>query len=148
MKKTRTQSKDTPLIPAPAKGFDISTRRLAQSIEMPVMDPLDLTRETGWRVTVRAPQSEVMRKTASTWYAEHAPDGKLGAGQWVAFSHAMARAAIESWTDLNDSAGKPVLATPENIAAICEAPEYSWFVEQVAGVFTDMSRFFGLPRSS
>jgi hypothetical protein len=146
MRKTRTQSKVLPLIPAPPPLFDMNSRRIAQSIEMPVMDPLDLTKETGWFVRVRAPQSEFMREAAKAWYAEHVPDGKLGAGQWIEFSHAMARAAVESWRGLGNGADE-VLSTPENIAAMCTNPEYIWFVEQVSALFGEKSRFFGQTRS-
>lgn len=149
MTKTRTQSKNAPLIPvaAPVKVFDISTRRMASTIDVAIMDPLDITVDTGMRVVLRSPQSPEMREASAAWYAEHAPDGKLDKGQWSAFMLAMAIAGTASWSGLADGE-TPIEPTRENIATLYTNLETAWVGEQAAAAYFEKSRFFARPRSS
>lgn len=143
MAKTRTQS---PKIPA-AKVFDISTRRMAAFIDVPIMDPLNPDTETGMVVRMRSPKSAEMREAAAAWYANHAPDGTLQKNQWGEFILEMACAATESWSGVTNG-GDPLSATPENIRALYEHAESAWIGEQVAAAYTDKSRFFVPMRSA
>lgn len=146
MAKARTQLQSTPAS-APAKVLDISTRRMAESVEVAITDPLDATVDTGMRVVVRSPNSSTMRAASAAWYAEHAPEGKIEKGQWTSFMLEMAIAGTVSWNGIVDGV-IPVASTPENIRALYEHPETAWIGEQVAAAYTDKSRFFGKPRIS
>lgn len=134
--------------PAPVKVFNLSTRRMALSIDVPIMDPLDATVETGMVVRMRSPKSDVMRDAAAAWYAEHAIDGKLDKNQWRAFVLAMAVAATESWEGATTDGTTPLECTPENVRALYAHPESAWIGEQAAAAYNENERFFGARRNS
>jgi len=152
MTKARTHSKKAwtaaPAAP-PTPVFDISTRFMAPSIEVPIMDTLvDRGRDTGMRVRIKSPQSVEARDAARAYRATLPPDTEtLSLAQIDGVWLAQLVAATESWSGFV-SGGAEIPCTPENVAALYENPQAMWIYTQVFTAFLDVSRFFGKPRSS
>jgi len=153
MTKARTHSKKAAATdgaaPAQSNVFDISTRFMAPSIDVPIMDTLvDREKDTGMRVRIKSPQSVEARDAARAYRATLPPDTETMSlaqidGVWLA----QLVAATESWSGFV-SGGAEIPCTPENVAALYENPQAMWIYTQVFGAFLDVSRFFGKPRSS
>jgi hypothetical protein len=153
MAKTRTQPKipkfAPPAVDLVVKIFDISTRFMAPSLDVPIMDTLlDRDRDTGMRVRIKSPQSVEARDAARAYRATLPPsDAPMTPAQVDGVWLAQLVAATESWSGFVNQ-GEDVPCTPENIRALYENTQAMWIYAQVFGAFLDASRFFGSPRSS
>lgn len=147
-RKTRTQSPKTPPA-APPAVFDITSRYMAETLEVAIMDTLvDRTADTGMRVVIRSSQSAEARDAARTYRATQTigSDG-LSAEQIDDLFLAQLVAVTVSWSGFT-SGGEAIPCTPENVRALYANPQAAWIYQQVFGAFMDTARFFETPRAS
>ena len=147
-RKARTQSLKIPA-PAPKPVFDISSRFMAETIQVPIMDTLvDRKRDTGMRVVIRSSQSDQARDAGRAFRASIVIDGDgMTATQIDDLFLAQLVAVTVSWSGFT-SAGTEIECTPANVRALYGNPQAAWIYQQVFAAFMDTARFFATPRPS
>jgi hypothetical protein len=137
--------------PTKKPGFDITSRYIAESIVLHIMDTLvDKTIDTGMSIRLRSSQSPIVFDATVAWRAVNEPedaDGTLTTAQVIALWLEQCIAATESWDGI-DIGDTPIECTPENVRALYTNPQAQWIYQQVLAVFLDDSRFFVKPRSN
>lgn len=139
---TRTaRSKPVAVVATPAKGFDIASRRMAESIVITLKDPVNPAVELDAHITVLSPRAKPVLQAANRRPLS-IKDGKIAMGEDDFEASLMDRviAATIAW-DLTED-GAPLECSEANVRRVYESPELSWIGGQVQRAFLDLARFF------
>lgn len=124
--------------------FDLSTRYMAETIDIPILDP-KTDELTGMRWTIASQFSKEAREAAvaNATLALNAK-GEVEATTDEARDGLLEQviAATRGWSGFV-VAGEPLTFSPENVRAILTDVRTAWIRSQVMAGYLSLSRFFG-----
>ena len=132
--------------------FDLTTRYAADSVEVPIMDPADLSAkiDTGARIVIRSLYSKEARAAAVGARARlKLVDGKVDAtdADFEANLFEQTIAVTVGWSGIEEH-GVALLFSPEVCRRIYEDPRTQWVQKQVQAAYLDIGRFFPTSKAS
>lgn len=127
-----------------SKGFDISTRYAQESVAVPIMDPTDLSVDTGARIVIRSLYSE----EAQASQQEHSGkiiivDGKVDTKtlDFAASLFEQTLAVTVGWEHIEID-GKPLVFSKDAARKLYTDPRTAWVQKQIQAAYLDIGRFF------
>jgi hypothetical protein len=145
MEHTMARPKSPTKSPSPSGPFDLSTRYMAEEVDVPIIDPV--TKEpTGMTWTIASQFSKEARAAAmggtrfvidekGNVKADGEEDDRDGFLEQII-------AATRRWSNFVVS-GEPLPCTPENARALLTDVRTAWIRPQVQTAYLSLSRFFG-----
>jgi len=124
--------------------FDISTRKMVETIEVTLTDPMfpGEKRDTGGRIKILSARSKEAIRAARSSKPIRIEGDKLVSSE-DDFSDNLVNQTIGVTVGWNLTDGeKPIACTPENVRALYTNPESAWIQGQVQAAYLDTSRFF------
>ncbi len=133
---------------APA-AFDLSTRRMAESVTFSLRDPVDPRVTLDATITVLSPRSKRVQAAAARKPITIADDGKVSISddQFAESLLERAVAATVAWTNITEN-GEPLPCDEATVRRVFTDPGTAWVGDQVQGQLLRLADFFGARPSS
>ena len=130
----------------PAQAFDLSSRYMAETLDVPIMDTLvDPTQETGMVWTITSQFSKQARNAAlAATKVRLDTKGNVVADAVADFDDSLIEQLVAvtlSWRGVTVN-GEPLACTPENVRALLTDERTAWMRPQVQAAYLSLSRFF------
>jgi hypothetical protein len=158
----------TTALPKPAapngtkpKAFDLSQRFVRDVVEVPIMDPVDVTAkiDTGIRIAIRSVYSKEAKAAAAAARSQIIVDDN---GKVVSTPNETIDALLEQtigatayWKADDDEYadsllidGEKVPCTPETVRKLYTDPQTAWIQRQVQTAYLNLAGFFVKPKTS
>jgi hypothetical protein len=132
-----------------SKGFDITTRYAKDSLSVPIMDPTNISVDTGARIIIRSLYSEEARTVQQNNASKIAiKDGKVqNASAFNSSIFEQTIAVTIGWENIEEG-DKEIPFTADNVRRLYTDPRTAWVQKQVEAAYLNISGFFEKPRSN
>lgn len=125
--------------------FDLSSRYMAETVDIDIVDPVDGKSPTGLVWTIGSQFSKEARAAAMTAQRIRiTPNGEVEAESLGGLNDTILDqlvAVTAGWQNLTVN-GEPLPCTPENARALLTDPRTAWIRPQVQAAYLSLSRFF------
>ena len=131
-------------------GFDISSRYMAETVDVEIMDPEDATVHTGMVWTIGSQHSKEAKQamfSATKLTLNKKGEVEASAGVFDDTLLEQLVAVSRGWTGANVN-GEPLPHTPENVRSLLTDPRTAWMRPQVQNAFLSLSGFFSHAKAS
>lgn len=139
------RKKDQPAIPKPSgQPFDLASRYMAETVDVPIVDPQDGVTPTGMIWTIASQFSKKARAAAlASTKLRLGAKGEVEAAE-IDFDDTMLEqlvASVVRWEGMIVH-GVPLDCTPENVRALLIDPRTAWIRPQIQTGYLSIGRFF------
>ena len=131
-------------------GFEISSRYMAETVDVPIMDPEDSTTATGMVWTIGSQHSKEAKQAmfaATKLTLNKKGEVEASAGVFDDTLLEQLVAVTRHWTGANVN-GEPLACTPENARTLLTDSRTAWMRPQVQNAFLSLSGFFSTAKAN